>query len=202
MTRRTAAPALLSLALAACSGELDPAQLERINGLEEALRSVSQELALLRASAQSKAAGTAELPFRMQCHSPLAPYIAMSDAQVTCRARKASPEGLYPQCNVIFQKEGSVETKDYFEFAVDGTPQLYAVNNYKDQQTTINGTPAFQASFEAQRTPLPMKMLGALFPYKDGIYALTCYASSATFSDYEEAFRRTISSFEFKVKNQ
>lgn len=201
MRRRTAVP-VLSLAIAACSGELDPAQLERINSLEEALRSVNQELSALRAGAQSKSSGPTELPFRMQCHSPLAPYVAMSDAQVTCRARKASPEGLYPQCNVIFQKEGSVETKDYFEFAVDGTPQLYAVNNYKDEQTTINGSPAFRASFETQRTPLPMKMLGALFPYKDGIYALTCYASSATFTDYEETFRRTISSFEFKVKNQ
>jgi hypothetical protein len=138
----------------------------------------------------------------MQCQAPLANYVAMSDAQITCRARKPSADGVYPQCNVIFQKEGSIETKDYFEFAVDGTPQLYAINNYKDSQLEINGTPAFQATFEAQRTPLPMKMMGALLPYKDGIYALTCYATAATFSDYEEAFRRTIMSFEFKVKNQ
>jgi len=201
MTTRTA-PAWLCLAFAACSGELDPAQLERISAMEEALRSLNHEVSALRSSAQNKSAGTVELPFRLQCQAPLVSYVAMSDAQVTCRARKPSTEGLYPQCNVIFQKEVSVETKDYFEFAVDGTPQLYAVNNYKDGQIQINGTPAFQATFEAQRTPLPMKMMGALFPYKDGIYALTCYATSATFSDYEEAFRRTISSFEFKVKNQ
>jgi hypothetical protein len=43
-----------------------------------------------------------------------------------------------------------------------------------------------------------MKMLGTLLPYKDGIYAITCFATSATFSNYEEAFRRTISSFTFK----
>ena len=201
MTTRTA-PAWLCLALAACSGELDPAQLERITAMEEALRSLNQEVSTLRNAAQNKAAGTVELPFRMQCQAPLFNYIAMSDAQITCRARKPSAEGFYPQCNVIFQKEVSVETKDYFEFAVDGTPQLYALNNYKDGQLQINGTPAFQATFEAQRTPLPMKMMGALFPYKDGIYALTCYATSATFGDYEETFRRTISSFDFKVKNQ
>jgi hypothetical protein len=201
MTTRTA-PAWLCLAFAACSGELDPAQLERISAMEEALRSLNQEVTTLRNAAQSKSAATVELPFRLQCASPLMNYTAMTDAQVTCRSRKASPEGLYPQCNVVFQKEVSVETKDYFEFAVDGTPQLYAVNNYKDGQLEINGTPAFQATFEAQRTPLPMKMMGALFPYKDGIYALTCFATSATFGDYEEAFRRTISSFEFKVKNQ
>jgi hypothetical protein len=201
MTTRTA-PAWLSFALAACSGEPDPAQLERISTLEEALRSLNQEVTTLRNSAQLKTTGSVELPFRMQCQAPLTPYIAMSDAQVTCRARKPSPEGVYPQCSVIFQKEVSVETKDYFEFAVDGTPQLYAINNYKDGQLEINGTPAFQATFEAQRTPLPMKMVGALFPYKDGIYTLTCFASSATFGDYEEPFRRTISSFEFKVKNQ
>ena len=201
MTSRTA-PAWLGLALAACSGELEPAQLERITAMEEALRSLNQEVTNLRNGAQSKSAGTVDLPFRVKCQPPLANYIAMSDAQVTCRARKPSTEGLYPQCNVIFQKEVSVETKDYFEFAVDATPQLYAVNNYQDGQLEINGTPAFQATFEAQRTPLPMKMMGALFPYKEGIYALTCFATSATFSDYEEAFRRTISSFEFKVKNQ
>lgn len=201
MTTRTAL-AWLSLALAACSGELDPAQLERITAMEEALRSLNQELTTLKNTAQTKTTGAVELPFRMQCQAPLMGYIAMSDAQVTCRARKPSAEGLYPQCNVIFQKEVSVETKDYFEFAVDGTPQLYAINNYKDGQLEINGTPAFQATFEAQRTPLPMKMMGALLPYKDGIYALTCFATAASFSDYEEAFRGTIASFEFKVKNQ
>jgi hypothetical protein len=201
MTTRTA-PAWLSLALAACSGELDPAQLERISSLEETVRSLNQEVTTLRNSAQIKTTGAVELPFRMQCQAPLAPYIAMNDAQVTCRARKPSPEGIYPQCSVVFQKEVSVETKDYFEFAVDGTPQLYAINNYKDGQIEINGASAFQATFEAQRTPLPMKMVGALFPYKDGIYTLTCFASSATFGDYEEPFRRTISSFQFKVKNQ
>jgi|GEM_PF-6155668 len=201
MTTRTA-PAWLCLALAACSGDLDPAQLERINAVEEALRSLNQEVTSLRNTAQSKSTGVIELPFRLQCTPPLASYVSMSDAQVTCRSRKPSQEGLYPQCNVVFQKEVSVETKDYFEFAVDGTPQLYAVNNYKDGQLEINGTPAFQATFEAQRMPLPMKMVGALFPYKDGIYTLTCFATSATFGDYEDAFRRTISSFEFKVKNQ
>jgi hypothetical protein len=43
-----------------------------------------------------------------------------------------------------------------------------------------------------------MKMLGTLLPYKDGIYAITCFATSATFQTYEEAFRRTIGSFAFK----
>ena len=200
ITTRTA-PAWLCL-LAACSGDLDPAQLERINSLEETVRSLNQEVTTLR-NAQSKTpGGQVELPFRMECQAPLAHYVSMSDAQVTCRARKPSQEGLYPQCSVVFQKEVSVETKDYFEFAVDGTPQLYAINNYKDGQLEINGTPAFQATFEAQRSPLPMKMMGALFPHKGGIYALTCFATSATFSDYEEAFRRTIGSFDFKVKNQ
>lgn len=197
MTTRTAAT-VLGLVLAACSGEPERAQLERIDALEEALRGLRQELAAL----QNKGTGTtpADFPFRITCQPPLHGYLAQGDAHVTCRSGKASPEGLYPQCNVIFQKEMSVQTKDYFEFATNGTPQLYVVNNYKDEQTQINGVPAFQATFEALRTPLPMKMVGALFPYNEGIFAVTCFAPSATFSDYEEPFRRTINSFQFKNK--
>jgi hypothetical protein len=201
MRTRPPAWALASL-LAACSGDADSAQLERMNGLEEELRHLNQELALLRASVQMKSSAPAELPFTYKCHPPLQPYVAPSDAAVTCRAPKPSAEGVYPQCNVVFQKELSIETKDYFEFALNITPQLYALSNYKDEQDTINGTPAFRATFEAQQTALPMKMMGALIPYKDGLFAVTCYATKASFSDYEEPFRRTISNFELKQKNQ
>jgi hypothetical protein len=199
MTTRTTAAGLLGLLLAACSGDL-AAERERVDALEDKLRNLSQEVTSLRQSAQAKAAGVIEFPYYLKCQPPLQGYIAVSDAQATCRAVRPSPEGLYPQCNVFFQKEASIETKDYFEYTVNGTPQLYSVTNYKDEQTKINDVPAFQATFEAQRAPLPMKMLGALIPHDDGLYTITCFATVATFGDYEEAFRRTISSFEFRKK--
>ena len=191
---------LLLAASAACSGGADPALTQRVSDLEEELRTTNRELKAMKASA---ADNTHELPFRFSCEAPLHNYYSPNEATLlTCRAAKPSPEGLYPQCNVMFQKEVTVDTKDYFELAVNRTPMLYAINNYSTQQTKIHETPAFESTFEAQQTALPMKMMGALLPYKDGLYVVTCFATAATFSTYEEAFRRSITSLDFKVKNQ
>jgi hypothetical protein len=190
--------ALSLLLLAACGGGADPALSQRISDLEEELRTVNRELKTLKTAAES----TPELPFRFSCEAPLHNYYSQNDAILTCRAAKPSPEGIYPQCNIRFQKEGTVDTKDYFELAVNSTPMLYTINNYSTQQTKINGAPAFESSFEAQHTALPMKMMGALLPYQDGLYVVTCFATTATFPTYQEAFRRSLSSFDFKLKSQ
>jgi len=194
---RALAALALTCSVTACNPGTDPATLERIEALEHELRTVNREVASLRSNAEMSAK-QAELPFRFRCESPLGLYVNQSEALLTCRAYRPSPEGLFPQCNVIFQKEGSVETKDYFEFVANGTPQLYAITAFEDEPTKLNGQDGFQATFETQRTPLPMKMMGTLIPYKDGIYAITCFATSASFSEYEEAFRRTISTFQLK----
>ena len=43
-------------------------------------------------------------------------------------------------------------------------------------------------------------MTGALVPYNDGLYAVTCFSSAPLWSEYEAPFKKTIGSFTLKQK--
>jgi hypothetical protein len=188
---------LLTLAcwLPACGGGAErAAQSARMESLEIDVRRLEASIAALKAPQPAK---PPPLAFKLSCPQPWLLHTPLGATLWTCRAPEPTAEGLYPQCHVSLQPQVAIETKNYFEFALNAAPQLLQVQNLKDKPTKINGADAFEATFEADPKPVPLKMTSALLPHGEATYAITCFAPSATFANYSQAFRRIIETFAF-----
>jgi hypothetical protein len=71
------------------------------------------------------------------------------------------------------------------------------MTNMHDQRVKVNGVEAFEATFEDDPKPVPLKMLSVLLPHREATYAITCFAPRASFDKYEAAFRKIIDTFTF-----
>jgi hypothetical protein len=184
--------------VAACSSER-----ERLDALEHEVNQLREQLAKLKATSDPEPPSAPEpaeprLPFKLSCPTPLRRYAALGNSLWTCRSSKPSPEGVYPQCNVVFQPQVAIEPRDYFEFALSATPQLTATQNFRSQPVQVNGAPSFEASFDVVPSSAPLKLLGRLMPQGEITYAVTCSAPASSYANYERAFRQIVDSFEWK----
>jgi hypothetical protein len=189
--------------LAACGGDAERAtQSARLATLEQEVRQLSDSVAALKSSSRAPAPPAAPapvppMPFKIACPRPWLIHAPLGATLWNCRAPTPTSQGMYPQCSVVFQPQIAIETRDYFEFALNASPQLRSVTNFKDKHVKVNGADAFEASFEADPQPIPLKMMGTLMPHGDVTYAITCSAPSASFASYSEAFRQIIGTFAF-----
>jgi len=191
---------VLACSFSACAGGAErAAQSARIEALEQEVRRLAESLAALKApaAAVSQPAKSPAQAFNVACPQPWLPHTPLGATLWSCRAPEPTRQGLYPQCNVSFQPQIAIETKNYFEFALNAAPQLLEVQNFKDKPTKINGADAFEATFEADPKPVPLKMMSALLPHGELTYAITCFAPSASFADYADGFRKIIDTFAF-----
>lgn len=192
---------LLLLVLGGCSGgdAERAAQGARLTALEETVRRLEAQL-----SAQKGAPPAAANPdeaaaklFKVSCLPPWQPHAALGATLWACRSPAPAPEGVYAQCSVVTQPQLDIETKSYFDFAYSGAPQLRSMTNVHDQRVKVNGVEAFEATFEDDPKPIPLKMLSVLLPHGEATYAITCFAPRASFDKYEGAFRKIIETFTF-----
>jgi hypothetical protein len=185
----------------ACGGGAErAAQSARLETLEREVRRLGETVAALKTPAAAAAPQPTKPPalaFNVACPQPWVPHTPLGATLWNCRAPEPTPQGLYPQCHVTLQAQIAIETKTYFEFALNAAPQLLEVRNFKDSRSKINGADAFEATFEADPKPVPMKMMSALLPHGETTYAITCFAPSATFAEYSKAFRKIIDTFAF-----
>jgi hypothetical protein len=188
--------------LTACGGDVDRAvQSARFAALEQEVRRLRDNVAELKAAPSKPAtppvASAPVHPFKIKCPQPWLLHTPLGATLWNCRAPEPTPQGLYPQCHVTFQPQVAIETKNYFEFALNAAPQLLEVKNLKDKSTKLNGADGFEATFEAEPKPIPLKMTSALMPHGVATYAVTCFAPSAAFDNYTKAFRQIIDTFTF-----
>jgi hypothetical protein len=194
---------MLACWLPACGGDAErTAQSERIATLEQQVRQLVDNVAALQSAtaAQTKSSTPVSSPapaFRVACPQPWLIHAPLGAALWSCRAPEPTPQGLYAQCNVVFQPQVAIETKNYFELALNASPQLFEVKNLKDKPAKINGADGFEATFEADPKPVPLTMMSALMPHAEATYAVTCFAPSAAFDRYTKAFRQIIDTFAF-----
>jgi len=194
-------PAALASCLLACgTGTEGAAQSARLVLLEQEVRKLAESVAAQQPPppAQPELPVARELAFKLDCPQPWLVNPPLGAALWTCQAPEPTPQGMYPQCSVTVQPHAAIETKSYFEYAMNASPQLLMVKNLTDKRVAINGADAFEASFEADPKPIPLKMIGALLPREQLAYTVTCFAPSAEFAGHAKAFRRIIDSFAFK----
>lgn len=192
--------------LPACGGDTErAAQSARIAAVEQEVRRLSEEIATLKSAAPtqpkpaaSQSASAPVQPFKLACPQPWVLHMPLGAALWSCRAPEPTPQGLYAQCHVVSQPQVAIETKNYFELALNAAPQLLEVKNLKDKPTKLNGADAFEATFEADPKLVPLKMLSALVPHGEMTYTVTCFAPSAAFDNYTNAFRQIIDRFAFQ----
>ena len=183
--------------VAGCAGDR-----ERLDVLEHEVNQLREQVAKLKAVAAPEPPTAPEadrpLPFKLACPQPLQRYALLGSSLWTCRSPVSSPEGLYPQCNVVFQPQVAIEPRDYFEYALSAAPQLHATQSFQSKPAEVHGAPSFEGSFDAQLNPVPLKALGRLMPQRDITYAVTCIAPASVYANYEPAFRQILDSFEWK----
>jgi hypothetical protein len=183
---------------AACNGER-----ERLDALEHEVNQLSEQLAKLKATSAPEPPSAPEpaeprLPFKLSCPTPLRGYAVLGSSLWTCRSSLPSPEGVYPQCNVVFQPQVAIEPRDYFEFALSATTPLTATQNFRSQPVQVNGAPSFEVSFDVVPSSAPLRLLGRLMPQGEIAYAVTCSAPASSYANYEQVFRQVVDSFEWK----
>jgi hypothetical protein len=135
-------------------------------------------------------------PFKVACPQPWVLHTPLGGTLWTCR-NPAAFEGLYPQCSVTFQPQAAIETRSYFEFALNAAPPLRELKNIADKRVKLRGLESFEATFESSSAPLPLKLLSVLVPYRESTYAITCSAPSSVFDKQVAGFRQVIDSFGF-----
>jgi hypothetical protein len=205
---RTVAWSIVLGALAGCTGNdaERAAEAARLATLEHEVRRLGGDIAALKSAAPAQHNNPAPEPpqsstlskaFRVACPQPWLLHTPLGATLWSCRAPLPTAEGLYPQCSVVFQPQVAIETKNYFEFALNAAPQLLAVKNLKDKSVKINGADGFEATFEVDPKPVPLKMMSALMPHLEVTYAVTCFAPSASFDKHAQAFRKIIDTFAF-----
>jgi hypothetical protein len=192
----------LALALHGCGGgdAERAAQAARIDSLEQTVNRLSEQLKYgtqPKSTAQHGSASAAS-SFKLACPQPWLQHAPLGASLWSCRAPAAAPEGLYPMCSVVFLPQHEIETKGYFEYSLNATPQLREIKGLKDQRTKIKTNDAFESTFEADLKPVPLKMQSALIPRGEMSFVVTCFAPSGSFDAYAKAFRQIIDSFEFR----
>jgi hypothetical protein len=198
---------LAGVLLPGCGGDSveRAAQTARLATLEEEVRRLNENVAALALATKTapaeprgpEAQAAHAPPFRVSCPQPWVLNQPLGASMWTCRSAKATSEGYYPQCSIIFQPQVAIETKSYFELASSASPDLREIKNVKDKHIQLNTADAFEATFEADPKPLPLKLLSVLVPHGVGTYAITCAAPSAAFDSFQPGFRKVVDSFAF-----
>jgi hypothetical protein len=98
---------------------------------------------------------------------------------------------------VTFQPQAAIETRSYFEFALNAAPPLRELKNIAEKRVKLRDVEAFEAMFEASGAPVPLKLLSVLVPHRENTYAITCSAPSSVFDKQVAGFRQVIDSFGF-----
>jgi len=195
---------MLGGGLPACAGGGDAeraAQSARLETLEQEVHRLGGRLAALESAAPAPSPPATAPPsapakaFGIACPQPWLLHIPLGASLWSCRAPVPTAEGLYPQCNVVLQPQIAIETKNYFEFALNAVPQLLEVRNFADKPTKIGDAEGFEATFEADPKPIPLKLLSALMPHGESTYAITCSAPRASFDKHSKGFRQIIDTF-------
>jgi hypothetical protein len=196
---------VLECGLSACGGAGDAeraAQSARLATLEQEVQRLGARLAALTsvAPAPSQPVPPPSSPakaFSIACPQPWQLHIPLGASLWSCRAPLPTADGLYAQCNVVAQPQFAIETKNYFEFALNAVPQLHEVRSFADKPTKIGEAEGFEATFEADPKPVPLKLMSALMPHGETTYAITCSAPRASFDKYGAGFRQIIDTFTF-----
>jgi len=196
---------MLGCASSACGGAGDAeraAQSARLETLEQEVHRLGVRLAALTsaAPAPSQPAAAPSAPakaFSIACPQPWHLHIPLGASLWSCRAPLPTADGLYPQCNVVVQPQFAIETKNYFEFALNAVPQLHEVRSFADKPTKIGEAEGFEATFEADPKPAPLKLTSVLLPHGETTYAITCSAPRGSFDKYSKGFRQIIDTFTF-----
>ena len=184
---------MVAVGLAGCGGGAERAAMNgRIEQLELEVKKLGDQLAL-----QSSKSDMPDFPFDLTCPQPWHLHTPLGASLWTCRADAATTDDVYPQCSISFQPQIAIETKEYFEFALNSASLLREVKNLKDSPTKVNGAAAFEATFDAELKPVAVRSLSVLLPHKESTFALSCFAPSAVFDSYVPAFRKIIDSFKF-----
>jgi hypothetical protein len=182
--------------VASCGGDAErAAQRARLEQLEQEVRKLGDAQASRKPSSPS---GMREFPFELTCPQPWHLHTPLGAALWICRANAPTTDDVYPQCSVTFQPQVAIETKEYFEFALNSAPILREVKNLKDTPTKVNGATAFEATFDADFEPVAMQSLAVLVPHEESTFAVACFAPREVFESYVPAFRKIIGSFEFR----
>jgi hypothetical protein len=193
-----------SRALTACDNpEENTAQSARIALLEDEVRRLGAQLTALPSGTTSKskppptAAGVTK-PFAIECPQPWLLQPPLGATIWTCRSPAPTPEGFYPHCSIVMQPQVAVELLGYSEFAWNASPQLRQVKNYKDKPLKIKDHDGFEAIYEADPKPVSVKMRSVLIPNAEHVYAVTCFAPSASFDSYDaKAFQKITNTITF-----
>ena len=192
-------------ALGACGHDAEnAAQSARIAVLEDEVRKLGVSVHTAAANPpgpQPTAAGPSK-PFSIECPQPWLLTPPLGASLWACRSPAPSPEGVLPQCSIVVQPQAAIETQTYFEFAWNAAPPLTQVKNVKDKAIKIKDHDGFEATFEADPKPVPMKMRSTLIPHGEQVFALTCSAPSASFDSYDvRAFQKIASTIAFPNAN-
>lgn len=201
---RVALLVALARSLMACGHDAEnAAQSARIAVLEDELRKLSVRVSAPGAGDADKpksppTAAAPSKPFTIECLQPWLLHPPLGASLWTCRSPSAAPEGIYPQCSIVVQPQIAIETQNYFEFAWNAAPQLRQVKNIKDKPIKIKDHDGFEAVYEADPKPVSVKMRSVLIPYGEQVYAVTCFAPSSSFDEYDaRAFQKITSSIAF-----
>jgi hypothetical protein len=187
----------VAVACSAGCGDGGGAERAALNARIDALEQQVRRLSTARAAQEAPAGAVPKHPFKVACPQPWVLHTPLGATLWSCRSPSATPEGLYPQCSVTVQPQAAIETRGYFEFAMNAAPPLRAAENLQDRPVTLRGTQAFEATFEASAAPVPLKLLSVLLPHRENTYAITCSAPRASHDALVPAFRRIIDSFGF-----
>lgn len=187
--------------LAACGHDAEnAAQSARIATLEDDVRRLNEAL---KAGAPTKApspptAAEKSKPFTIECPQPWLLHPPLGATLWNCRSPTPTPEGFYPHCSIVEQPQVSIELANYFEFAWNAAPQLRQIKNLKDKPIKIKDHDGFEAVFEADPKPVPVKVRSTLIPQGEQVYAVTCFAPSASFESFDaKAFQKIIDTIAF-----
>jgi hypothetical protein len=193
----------LIMATACDRADENAAQSARIASLEDEVRRLGVQLTALQSGTASKpqpppeAAG-ANKPFTIECPQPWLLQPPLGATLWNCRSPTPTPEGLYPQCSIVMQPHVAVELQGYSEFAWNASPQLRQVKNYKDKPIKVKDRDGFEAVYEADPKPVPVKVRSVLIPSAEHVYAVTCFAPSASFDNYDaKAFQKITNTIAF-----
>jgi hypothetical protein len=185
--------------LAACA---DDETRTRIDALETKVQQLSQEFDSRapardaeRASANAKEAAT----FDIVCPPPWQALGPAGDAVWTCRADRPAANGMWPNCNVtVGQAEPDARPKEILEGELAAIPQLRAARRLSARDTTLASLRAYEAIYEHDLLPTPLRVLATISLLSDRAYGISCSAPPETFAVAEPIFRRITASFRFK----
>lgn len=203
MMRRTMSALALAVAFGGCGHDAEnAAQSARIATLEDDVKRLRDSLNALKPDSTGKpsAPPTAAKtkPFSIECPQPWLLHTPLGATLWNCRSPTATAEGFYPQCSIVEQPQSSIELLNYFEFASNASPQLRQVKNLKDKPIKIKDHDGFEAVYESDPKPVPLKMRSVLIPHEEQVYAVTCFAPSNVFDSVDaKAFQKITGSIGF-----